>query len=190
MLNLVFQLLKLFSEGGMSATTLQILCAAAVDDGWGADDVIAQKLAGLGSRGKQPQNALRDLTRMITREGLMAPEAYLVKVPGPKQSERTLSVCPPHEYLHKIVEEHGLEPYVCTNQLWSADIGVGKLLREWGDRIGVDSRRAVGIGLHADGVSYSATQRVGTNRSAAVGAWNCISVLSSWLKHGTANCVA
>ena len=177
MLKLVFELLKSFSEGTLPATAIQTIAAAALADGWGQGDEVAMKLAGLGNRGLCPQNALRDLSRLIERAGLLgsSPAPYLVKIPGPRGSERTVSVCLPHEYLHKMVAANGLAPYVCSDQLWGADIGVGKLLREWGGRVGVDSRPAVVVGLRSDGVSYSSTQRVGTNRSAAVAAWNCIS---------------
>ena len=98
MLALTFQLLKLFSEGGLSATTLQILCTAALEDGWGVNDPVAQKLARLGNDGRQASHCLRDLMRLLTREGLLGstPEPYLVKVPGPKGSQRTVSVNLPH----------------------------------------------------------------------------------------------
>lgn len=182
MLNLTYQLLRLFSEGILPATTLQILSAAAKADGWGEGDDLSERLANLGNKGLRPQNILRDLTRLIEREGLLdsSPEPYRVVVPGPGSRPpdhivpRTVSVVLPHEWLHKMVTKDGLEPYTCDDQLYAADVGVGRVLRDWGDRVQRDPRRVVPVGIHSDGVSYSASVRVGQSKSAIVGAWNCI----------------
>ncbi len=64
MLNLSFQLLKLFSEGVLPATTVQLLADAAKKDGWGHDDDFARRLAGIGGSGRYPQNYQRDLLKL------------------------------------------------------------------------------------------------------------------------------
>ncbi len=61
---------------------------------------------------------------------------------------------------------------------WAADIGIGRILREWGQHVGLEpnlARQAVTIGFHADGVSYSTSVRVGYNRSMNVAIWNIAS---------------
>ncbi len=94
MLNLTFQLLKLFAEGTLPATLVQALAGAALADGWGQNDEIAKQLAGMGSNGRYTGNVLRDLLRIAKRVGFMdtTPEPYMVKVRGPRNSERTISV--------------------------------------------------------------------------------------------------
>jgi hypothetical protein len=94
MLKLSFQLLKLFAEGGLSTTSVQILAKAAFDDGWGADDDLAQKLAGLGASGKYSNSCLRDLMRLTKNIGItqVMPEPYVVDVPGKRGTTRK-SVC-------------------------------------------------------------------------------------------------
>ena len=52
------------------------------------------------------------------------------------------------------------------------------MLREWGLRLGLDplvAKQALAIGFHADGVSYSTTNRVGYSRSVNVASWNIVS---------------
>jgi hypothetical protein len=177
MLNLTYRMLKLFAEGTLPATLVQELAAAAVLDGWGADDEVAQSLAGMGAEGKHRSNILRDLLRISKRLGMeeATPEPYCIKVPGPNGMERTVSVILPHEQLELVLRRDGLERYRATESSWNSPFGVGKLLKEWGDRVGVNSRDAVALGVHADGVSYTTSNRTGQGRSVAVGSWNIIS---------------
>jgi hypothetical protein len=51
MQQLTFYLLKLFAEGKLPATTVQLLACAAWEDNWGHTDPIAEKLKGVGSNG-------------------------------------------------------------------------------------------------------------------------------------------
>ena len=96
MLSLSFQLLKLFAEGALPATSVQILAAAAQADGWGSEDELAGKLARLGSGGKYVGNVLRDLVRLSRNLGIaeVMPEPYVVQVPGPRaDSGRSVCFC-------------------------------------------------------------------------------------------------
>jgi hypothetical protein len=52
------------------------------------------------------------------------------------------------------------------------------MLRSWGDEVEVDARDVLAVGLHADGVSYSASQRAGSTKSVLAAAWNVISAES------------
>ena len=70
MLNLTFQLLRLLADGTLTATSVQLLAAAAKADGWGVGDETALKLAGIGAGGNQPNNCLRDLIRLSQKLGI------------------------------------------------------------------------------------------------------------------------
>ena len=172
MLNLSFELLRLFSEGVLPATTIRCLASAAKQDGWGEGDALAERLATLGADGNHQQNCQRDLLRVCDSAGLMGacPEPYYVQAPGPGGIVRTLRVNLPHEQAQKTVMADGLDPYVVGQSSWDADVGVGRLLRVWGEEQEVDSRRALAIGLHADGFSYGASIRVGQCKSVIVAA--------------------
>ena len=97
MLNLTFRMLKLFAEGTLPATLVQELASAAVQDGWGSDDEVAQSLAKMGAAGRHKSNILRDLLRISKRLGMeeATPEPYYLTVPGPDGTEKTVSVILP-----------------------------------------------------------------------------------------------
>ena len=178
MLTLSFYLLKLFAEGTLTATLVQVLASAALQDGWGQDDETASKLAAIGTSGRHPSNCLRDLLRISKRTGMMGstPEPYHVEVPGPQNTMRTVAVVLPHEQLQLLVAKDGVDKLALNDADWSSDVGLGLLLRQWGERVGVpDVRKTVAIGIHADGVSYSTSNRAGYNRSVAVSSWNAVS---------------
>ncbi len=105
MLQLSLQLLKLFAEGVLPATSVQILAGAALADGWGVGDGVAEKLARLGASGKHPNNVLRDLVRLSKCLGIaeVMPEPYVVQVPGKAGTFRPVSVILPHEQVHMTV---------------------------------------------------------------------------------------
>ena len=177
MLNLSFQLLKLFAQGTLPATTIQIVAAAARQDGWGDGDEIAQRLANIGNKGLHTQNCLRDLLRIAKTIGLgdATPEPYEVEVMGVGGVPRTVGVLLPHEYVGKVVAKWGHENFRVSDSSWNGTFGIGKMLKEWGESVGIDSREALAIGLHADGVSYTTSQRVGHNKACLVASWNMVS---------------
>ena len=180
MLNLTFELLKHFADGTLPATLVQVLAAAALADGWGGGDPIAEELAAIGSKGQHPQNCLRDLLRCGRHVGMMGttPEPYQVTVMGPRGTHRTISVVLPREQAELQVEQDGIDKYQVSEAKWTADVGVGRLLQGWGQQVGLDpavARQSLAFGFHADGVSYSSTTRVGCCRSVNVASWNIIS---------------
>ena len=179
MLNLTFQLLKLFAEGVLPATTVQTIASVAWEDGWGRDDPIAKRLQRVGTQGKFPGNCLRDLLRLVNYLGIgdATPEPYYVTVKAASGGERTVGVFLPHEELNIMVEKHGLDAFRMADAEWSSDTGLALLLKSWGDapEIQLDSRDVCAIGFHADGVSYTTTQRAGNTKSVLVAAWNVIS---------------
>ena len=174
MLNLTFQLLKLFAEGSLPATTVQIIAASAFEDGWGDGDPIATRLAGIGASGKFPGNALRDLMRLTKRLGIgdATPDQYYVNIKSASGGERQVGVFLPHEQLSILVEKHGIDAFRMSADGWSSGNGLGRLLQSWGDdpSIQVETRDVCAIGFHADGASYTTTQRAGTSKSVLVAA--------------------
>ena len=179
---LTFQLLRLFAEGVLPATLVQILALASRQDfaAGNGDDPLLEQLASLGSEGRHTSSILRDLLRLSKRVGMMdtTPEPYFVQVKGPKNSQRSINVVLPHEQVQLVAEKDGADVYRVSDTKWNSDIGVGRLLREWGQRVGLEpelTRETLVLGLHADGVSYTTSQRVGYNRSVNVASWNVIS---------------
>ena len=144
MLNLTFQLLKLFAEGVLPATTVQTIASAAWEDGWGRDDPIAKRLQRVGTQGKFPGNCLRDLLRLVKSLGIgdATPEPYYVTVKAANGGERTVGVFLPHEQLNIMVEKHCLDAFRMADAEWSSDTGLAGLLKSWGDapEIQLDSR--------------------------------------------------
>jgi hypothetical protein len=183
MLNLSFQLLKLFADGSLPATSVQSLANAAWTDGWGEGDEIARKLKHIGTDGKYAGNCQRDLLRLVKDLGIgdATPEPYLVSVKTAGGLQRTVGVFLPHEQLDISMRLHGIDSYRMSAEEWGSGVGLGGTLRSWGDSPGgqLDTRDVVAIGLHADGVSYGSTQRAGVNRSVLVAAWNAVSAESA-----------
>lgn len=182
MLNLTYQLLKLFSEGDLPATTVQRLAHAAWQDGWGLGDSMAERIKGVGTDGKYPGNCLRDLLRVSQELGIGddTPLPYLVNVKTTGGAMREVGVFLPHEQLHLSVQHHGIDALRLSDDAWGSASGLADLLRAWGDspEIGMDTRDALAIGLHADGVCYGANQRPGSTKSVLAAAWNVVSATS------------
>ena len=179
MLNLTFELLKLFAEGVLPATTVQRIAAAAFSDGWGAGDEVAQRMQQAGSQGKHPGNCLRDLLRLSTSLGVVenTPEPYYVDVPSAGGHIRKVAVCLPHEQYHMLLQKHGLDAFRLSGAASAADEGLGPLLIQWGNKsdINLDTRDVAVLGLHADGVSYTSSNRAGSSKAVLVASWNVVS---------------
>ena len=179
MLNLSFELLKLFAEGVLPATVVQRLAAAAFADGWGAGDEVARRMQQAGAQGKHPANCLRDLLRLSAGLDLVqdTPEPYFIEVPGVRGSTRQVAVCLPHEQYPMLVQRHGIEAWRLSAAAYAAPEGLGPLLQGWGDKpdISLDTRDVGVLGLHADGVSYTSSSRAGSSKSVLVASWNVVS---------------
>ena len=133
MLHLVFELLKLFAEGGLAATTVQRLAAAAFADGWGAGDELAERLKQAGNQGRHPGNNLRDVLRLTKSLGVGdgTPEPYYVDVPSVGGTTRKVGVCRPHEQYQLLVQTHGVEALRLSAAAFAAPTGLGPLLQNW-----------------------------------------------------------
>ena len=179
MLNLVFELLKLFSEGALPATAVQRVAAAALADGWGSGDRMALKMAKAGARGKHPQNCMRDLLNLSRHVGVghQTPEPYVVEVPGVGGVSRRVQIFLPHEQYQLLVEQHGVDAYRLPAAEYASPGGMGALLRSWGDlpEVSIETRDVGVIGLHCDGVSYTSSSRAGAAKGVLVASWNVVS---------------
>ena len=186
MLELVFELLKLCSEGSLPATTVQRVAAAAYADGWGQGDDVASRLAKAGFSGKYLANCQRDILRLSKSVGLDedTPEPYFIDVPSSGGGTRQVGVFLPHEQYQLLVGRYGLDACRLSDSDWNSDEAMGPLLRRWGDHpdVQLDCRDIGMLGIHADGVSYSSSSRVGSSRSVLVASWNLISAPADSLR--------
>ena len=109
--------------------------------------------------------------------GTATPKPYVVSVTTAGGGQRDVGVFLPHEQLSISVQQHGLDAYRMSADDWASASGLGATLNSWGDLpdIQLDTRDAIAIGLHADGVSYGSTQRAGSTKSVLVAAWNAVS---------------
>ena len=169
MLQLVFELLKLFAEGGLPATSVQRIAAAAYADGLGQG----------GGRGKHRSNCLRDVLRVSKTLGVgnVTPEPYHVTVPSANGGSRQVAVCLPHEQYQMLVHTHGLGAWRLSPEAFAASEGLGPLLQAWGSKpeVSLETRDVAVLGLHADGVSYSASARAGHAEGVLAASWNVVS---------------
>ena len=186
MLNLVFEWLKLFSEGSLPATTVQSVAAAAYADGWGHEDEAATRLAKAGAEGKHPGNCQRDILRLSQDVGLDedTPAPYFIQVPSAGGLTRQVGVFLPHEQYQLLVGRYGLDACRLSDEDWNSEEAMGPLLRRWGDHpdVELDCRDLGILGIHADGVSYSSSTRAGSTRSVLVASWNVISAPAAALR--------
>ena len=202
---MAFTLLRLLATGAMAATQVQAIAAAAWEDRWARDNDMADALASAGFGGRNPSNILRDVLRAAKNCGLMdrMAQPYIFDAPGPRRGQTVpVRVFLPHEALHYAVAD-GVAPWCLNPTEMNSDIGVGKLLRDWGARPDVrdDHRLAETsvLGLRADGVAYNANTRAGASKGALVGSFNVISaqtpalrakrtLLFAIAKHNLCNC--
>ena len=172
------ELLKLFAEGGLPATTVQSI-AAAFADGWGQGEELAERLKQADGRGKHRSNCLRDVLRLSKTLGVgnITPEPYHVEVPSANGGSRRVAVCLPYEQYQMLVHTHGLGAWRLSPEAFAASEGLGTLVQDWGSKpeISLDARDVALLGLHADGVSYSASARAGHAKGVLAASWNVVS---------------
>lgn len=85
--SLANHMLQLWGQGKLSATALQLLAKAGIEDG--CETVDLMELAALGSWGQYPGNTHRDLVRLLTKKishgkhgGLKESPLHTIKVPA------------------------------------------------------------------------------------------------------------
>jgi hypothetical protein len=177
-------LLKLFAKGELAGTTVHDLAAAAWEDGWGRGDTLARKLVMAGNGGTKRSRIMDDVVKAAISEGLVSSPARPYRVPLGTGGE--LIVFLPHEFYPGIVGDD-LEHWCLSPADVQAGVGLAGLLKTWSEHADVDFNgdlSKVGVlGLHADGVQYSASVRAGGARSIVVGSMNIISAASAERKH-------
>ena len=179
--SLAVLLLKAFAKGELPATRVAEIAKAAFDDGWGRNDRLARDLAAAADQSRQ--NILRAVVAAARRAGLMRQfsQPYMCKVPGPGGALKDMIIFLPHEIYFKLIEStHGQKDSWClTEEVLAKEEGLGKTLRTWCDHPDVacgDNPSEIGVfGIHADGASYTSSNRAGSVRSVLVGSCNIIS---------------
>ena len=170
-LHLSLELLELFGTGTLHCKEVARVARAARRDGWGEGDFLAERLAAA----QRP----RDLYRAARQRRLMEalPGRYFFEVPG-RGGPRETSCFLPHETLQGLAETEGLQPFTLSAAELAAESGVGRTLTQWSAHPDVAPNLAreitevVAIGMHADGVRYSADIRAGSARNLYVMSWN------------------
>ena len=171
MLSLSLELLRLFANGQIPATTAQRLAAAAWADGWGRDDELAARIKGAGAGGTRPSNVQRDLFRAAKDLGIVenAPEPYLFLVPGKDGAPRVAQCILIHEMHQVLCARSSAADYCLAPETLDEDAPLPRLVKEWA--ASDDVRMAEGLenvaplGLHGDGVQYTSTMRAGGAKS-------------------------
>ena len=175
-------LLQLLARGELPATRVAEIAAAAWRDGWGRNDPLATDLARLFETNHK-QNMLRRVIAAATRAGFMnqAAKPYETKVRGPGGSEMTQEIFLPSEiYYHETKNAGGnLQPWCLSPAELASDSGLGRTMREWCEdpQVNVTEHqdRVAAFGLHADGATYTTTNRAGGTKSVIVCSMNIIS---------------
>ena len=182
MLQLAVELLRLFADGTLPATAVQRLASSAWADGWGRHDALASRLRRAGAGGTHSGNVQRDIMTAARLAGLFedVPDSYMFEIRGKGGVYRKAECMLPHEMLHKLVGDVGIEGFVIPEPELNADHGVGALVREWVQHTDVDvgleaAASVVPIGTHADGVQYSSSIRAGGAKSVIGVSWNLLS---------------
>ena len=108
---------------------------------------------------------------------------YVLHVQGPGQRPIEARLFLPHEtFAHRVSSSGSLAPWLLTTEALNADIGLGRLLRDWAVHpnvdLGVFPDNVAAFGLHADGVQYASTMRAGGAKSVLVCSFNVISAKS------------
>ena len=167
---LAYLLQQQFAWGTMSATSLQAIALAAVEDGLDHPDVV--ELSRIGSSGMHKGNCRRDLLRSISSAGTVkVPEPTFFDIPvqpfkdrsGRVQSSIKHPILLPHELLHAMATTYpdhlaSLEG-VSTKEFWSKlDRSDPKYLNH---PIRTEPHKELGgvpIVIHGDGAVYTTRQ--------------------------------
>ena len=100
---LALHLLRLFAKGELSGAQVQGLAHAAMDDGWGHGNELAEKLAKAGTDGTWSGHVVRDIMIAVRKAGLMASTAQPYKMKLANGSGE-VSLFLPHEVFKKITD--------------------------------------------------------------------------------------
>ena len=140
MQNLSAETLKLFAEGVLSGADVQRLAAAAVSDGWGVGDNLAQRLASAGIGGTHNGNVQRDVFRAARAAGLAedTPEAYVFEAPGPDGGKTIVNMVLTHEMHHKISENDDMATFCVPPEELVEGPSLGGMLLDWSRHPGVN----------------------------------------------------
>ena len=183
--NFAIELLKMFSDGDLTAKQVQTLALATIKDEWSQGCELTEKLARSGSSGVYSGNILRDVLSAARSVDLVAsvckPYVFFAG-----KNKHLVEMFLPHEILaHLSINNGGVEDLVMTEEQFSLSEGLGPLLRKWGDDVGFDGnlRECPVIGIHCDGVSYGASLRAGHQSSIISASLNVCSARELAFRH-------
>ena len=182
--HLSFELLRLFAQGELSGAQVQKLASAAWQDGWGRTDRLAEKLARAGTDGTISGHIAQQIINAAEHAGLVCSPCspYHVKLPDDSMG----SVYLPHELFTDMVKASTLEQWCLTPGLLGETRGLGPLLQRWASHRDVQFAGDLGsvaiLGLHSDGVAYTASQRAGGQRGILVASMNVVSARTAQLR--------
>ena len=154
-------LLKLFSQGELAGTQVQILALAAWNDGWGRRCPLGQRLKGAGNSGLSKGNCARDVIRAAKAFDIFCTKAmpHTVTLPNGCKIQMYL----PHEVFAGTAASTPVTDLCVSPESLNADRGLGSLMREWAGHRDVhfagNLSQVAAIGLHADGVQYTSSLR-------------------------------
>ena len=174
---LALHLLELFAKGELTGTQVQSISAAAALDGLGNDDLI-RRLALAGTSGLHSGHVARDVLKAAGVARLMdvGVKPYFFELPG---DARKASLFLPREIFSEQTAIWGLERLCLTDAALGATFGLGPLLKGWAGHndvnFGGDLREVGVLGVHGDGVTYTASNRAGTQKGILVLSLNVLS---------------
>jgi hypothetical protein len=168
------KLLAEFGKGNLAGSQVHDIAVAAREDGWAPGDPLADRLVSAGSFGEHRNHLVRDIVRAAEEHGMVCSKASPYEV--------TLStggvalVYLPHEAIPAMIKDTDISRWV----LPPGDTGpLAAQLQQWGQNPDVAFEGDLGavpiLGMHCDGVQYTASIRAGGGRSVIVGSFNVIS---------------
>jgi hypothetical protein len=177
----------LFAKGHLAGTEVRSLAHAAWQDGWGHNDPLARKLAKPGINVETSRNIARDVINAAREYGLICTmaEPYEIDLPANKGS---MWVMLPHEVYPAMVQRAGLPAWCLSPQeLEHEGLPLGRLLKRWAAHpdveFGGDLSKVGMVGMHCDGVAYTASIRAGGSKGILVASWNVVSPSSEELRN-------
>jgi hypothetical protein len=172
MASLSSQLLKLFGLGQLNAVEVGRLAKAAREDGWGSNSKIAKQLAQVS--GNDNKNAHRKLMTIAMHSVASTVRPYEMKL----EDGSSLDICLPHEIVPALIKQlGGVAEFHIGDKL---DIEpIGAVLRKWASHPDIaydgDPKELIALGIHYDGVQYTAGMRAGGSKSIQVASLNVLS---------------
>jgi hypothetical protein len=173
---LCIKLLQLYGRGEIAATTVRDIAAAAWTDGWGRGNPLAARLASAGAAGVHRNHIARDIIRAADAAGLVSSMCMPYEVDISTGGKALLYL--PHEAMPMMIQGTSLTRWCLPRAAFDRGDPLAEQVARWcrDEDVGFhgDPATIPVIGLHCDGVQYTASIRAGTAKSMIVGAFNFV----------------